>query len=79
MRDLLGDVEIAAGVDDGIEPALVRLNEGDGSNDEQDPERSEGGPPQDSLLSNAAYHLRYTRGEISEGLISLRPPQKTFV
>jgi hypothetical protein len=24
-------------------------------------------------------HLRYAIGEISDGLISLRPPQKTFV
>src|SRR5436309_242876 len=31
VRQLLGDVEIAAGVDDGIEPTLVRLSEGNRS------------------------------------------------
>ena len=35
VRELLRNVEIAAGIDDWIEPALVRLREGHSGDDEE--------------------------------------------
>ena len=83
--DLLGDVEIAAGVDDRVEPALIRLNESESSDrDEKRDQRDARGPRTHSRIVSGstpifAHHARYAIGEISDGLISLRPPQNTFV
>ncbi len=85
MQELFGDVEIAAGIDDRIEPALIGLNEGETGDDDEECEECEGRSPRahsrivSASMPILAHHSRYAIGEISDGLISLRPPQKTFV
>src|SRR5436309_9213657 len=106
LRNLLRDVQIAACINDGIEPARVRLDERDYSDDndrcDEDGGRESGAggrskrsfshaqlptphsPSTHSfIVSGSTPRLRqkskYANGEISDGLISLRPPQNTFV
>src|SRR5207302_983133 len=104
LRNLLGYVEIAARIDDGIQPARVGLDErdcSDGDNDGNEDGYGVSGvgcrrfishprlPTPNSpeshsfIVSGSTPRLlqksMYANGEISDGLISLRPPQKTFV
>src|SRR5205809_7877059 len=53
--DLFGDVEIAAGIDDRIEPALIRLGEGYGRNDEKKKDERKLNPPS-SLHQRRSSH-----------------------
>src|SRR6266851_424602 len=70
MSELLGDVQIASGIDDRIKPALIRLNESEAGNDDEERKECEGRSPRahSRIVSGStpifAHHSRYAIGEI---------------